>query len=191
MDDLSLLYAFDPYFLEETFPNEVALPAFIKESLGITGACDTSTIVKQFYLGSAGTGSPLHFHEDAFNMLVYGIKFWRLLSPADAVYSTNHPLLHRSSPLYGAFQKTRQSKGEGDVGIGSSERERERDLNGNGTSDGGRPAGIHCVQYPGEMVYVPRMWAHSTVNLAETIGFAIEFDGPSCTTPTKCTHTII
>eukprot|EP00041_Stephanoeca_diplocostata_P032426 m.1038084 g.1038084 ORF g.1038084 m.1038084 type:complete len:115 (+) comp24148_c0_seq1:2686-3030(+) len=49
-----------------------------------------------------------------------------------------------------------------------------------------RSAVIACVQHPGELVYVPRLWAHSTVNLAEAVGIAVEYDGTSCTRRT-CT----
>jgi hypothetical protein len=42
----------------------------------------------QFYLGGPGTGSPLHFHKDAFNALIYGKKRWFLLPPSQALYST-------------------------------------------------------------------------------------------------------
>jgi hypothetical protein len=42
----------------------------------------------QFYLGGPGTGSPFHFHKDAFNALMYGKKRWFLIPPASALYST-------------------------------------------------------------------------------------------------------
>lgn len=34
---------------------------------------------------------------------------------------------------------------------------------------------ITCTQYAGYMMYVPSMWAHSTLNLAETLAVAREF----------------
>jgi len=36
------------------------------------------------------------------------------------------------------------------------------------------------ARYPGDLLYVPRGWSHSTVNIAETIGIAVEIDGSSC-----------
>lgn len=39
---------------------------------------------------------------------------------------------------------------------------------------------LHCTQHPGELLYVPRYWGHATLNLAESIGFAVEFAGYSC-----------
>ena len=39
---------------------------------------------------------------------------------------------------------------------------------------------IQCVQGPGDMVYVPEGWGHSTVNLDETIGVAMEMDHGHC-----------
>jgi hypothetical protein len=34
---------------------------------------------------------------------------------------------------------------------------------------------FECTQGPGEVVYVPRMWAHATLNLADTVCLACEF----------------
>jgi len=42
----------------------------------------------QFYLGAAGTGSPVHFHGHAINTLAYGEKNWYLWPPGLAMYST-------------------------------------------------------------------------------------------------------
>eukprot|EP00051_Salpingoeca_urceolata_P011369 m.140746 g.140746 ORF g.140746 m.140746 type:complete len:588 (-) comp17093_c0_seq2:157-1920(-) len=33
-----------------------------------------------------------------------------------------------------------------------------------------------CVQYPGEALYVPTGWVHSTYNLDQVVGYAVEFD---------------
>ena len=34
-----------------------------------------------------------------------------------------------------------------------------------------------CLQNPGDILYVPRDWAHATVNVQESIGVAVEFSG--------------
>lgn len=34
---------------------------------------------------------------------------------------------------------------------------------------------IKCVQRPREALFLPRGWGHSTINLAETTGFAVEY----------------
>lgn len=37
------------------------------------------------------------------------------------------------------------------------------------------PCPIEFVQYPGDVVYVPRGFAHATLNIQTSIGFAVEF----------------
>lgn len=34
---------------------------------------------------------------------------------------------------------------------------------------------LECVQYPGDLVFVPDMWGHAVINLRESIGVAAEF----------------
>lgn len=46
------------------------------------------TPAPQFYLGGPGSGAPMHYHEDATNLLIYGKKQWYLHPPALAEYST-------------------------------------------------------------------------------------------------------
>ena len=45
-------------------------------------------VTPQFFLGGAGTGAPLHFHEAAVNVLAFGRKDWLLLPPSLAAFST-------------------------------------------------------------------------------------------------------
>jgi hypothetical protein len=42
----------------------------------------------QFYVGAVASGSPMHYHKDAINFLIYGAKQWYLLPPSEATYST-------------------------------------------------------------------------------------------------------
>eukprot|EP01043_Picozoa_sp_COSAG02_P037861 COSAG02_NODE_2874_length_7845_cov_4.528660_2_plen_222_part_00 len=44
----------------------------------------------QLYVGPAGSGSPIHWHNDAVNYAVHGAKLWTLLPPLHAVYSRRH-----------------------------------------------------------------------------------------------------
>lgn len=44
----------------------------------------------QLYLGGAGTGAPLHFHGDAFNVLVHGRKQWWIFPPDVRWVALNH-----------------------------------------------------------------------------------------------------
>jgi hypothetical protein len=41
----------------------------------------------QFYLGSPGTGAPIHHHNEAFNALVFGRKGWVLTYPSTSAFS--------------------------------------------------------------------------------------------------------
>ena len=37
------------------------------------------------------------------------------------------------------------------------------------------PRFLECVQMPGDVVYVPKSWGHATLNLAPSVGVAVEF----------------
>ena len=97
----------------------------------------------QFYLGSAGTGAPVHFHTHAYNVLVHGRKKWVLLPPRHSLYATQHIQKWLQGPEYTALRDS-------------------------GTA-------IECVQEPGDVLYVPTSWAHGVLNLAESVGYAMEF----------------
>lgn len=34
---------------------------------------------------------------------------------------------------------------------------------------------LECIQEAGDLIYIPASWAHGVLNLAESVGFAIEF----------------
>ena len=33
-----------------------------------------------------------------------------------------------------------------------------------------------CVQEAGDLIYVPRLWGHAVLNLAQSVGAAVEFE---------------
>ena len=35
---------------------------------------------------------------------------------------------------------------------------------------------LHCIQEPGDVLFVPEAWSHGVLNLAESIGYAFEFE---------------
>lgn len=98
----------------------------------------------QFYLGSAGTGAPVHFHTHAYNVLVHGRKKWTLLPPRHSLYATEHIQNWLKGDQY------KKLKEEG--------------------------AMLECIQEPGDVLYVPSSWGHGVLNLAESVGYAMEFD---------------
>lgn len=44
-------------------------------------------IAQQFYLGGMGTGAPIHYHGDAWNVCAYGARRWFLFAPQSSTYS--------------------------------------------------------------------------------------------------------
>mmetsp|Transcript_2583 Transcript_2583/g.5889 ORF Transcript_2583/g.5889 Transcript_2583/m.5889 type:complete len:575 (-) Transcript_2583:159-1883(-) len=58
------------------------LPSFAQLFANKSYALDT-----QLFLGPEGAGSPMHFHNNAFNIVVFGAKRWFLLPPTQRVYS--------------------------------------------------------------------------------------------------------
>ena len=114
----------------------------------------------QLFLGPAGSGAPFHFHEDAVNAIVFGSKQWWLLPPGQGLYSKQHPVHFGTQPWDSNNSARTQFNAE--------------------------YRAMTCQQVAGDMMYVPRGWAHSTRNLAETIGLAVEFDSANCKSIVEC-----
>jgi len=57
-------------------------PSFARQFLPYSYSLDT-----QLFLGPEGVGAPMHFHNHAFNLVVFGAKRWYLLPPTRRVYS--------------------------------------------------------------------------------------------------------
>ena len=112
----------------------------------------------QLFVGPVGSGAPFHFHGPALNAVLYGRKQWSLQPPGRKRYSKRPPSSSSSHE--------RQSD-DGDGGGGG----------GGGGVDLAALGAISCVQHPGEMLFLPRLWAHSTMNLDEVVGIALEFEG--------------
>eukprot|EP00037_Helgoeca_nana_P029652 m.357053 g.357053 ORF g.357053 m.357053 type:complete len:571 (+) comp28021_c0_seq8:5354-7066(+) len=116
----------------------------------------------QLALGPEGSGSPFHFHEDAINALIYGRKMWDLLPPSRAKFSVEAPWCR---------------------GVGGGV--------GQASCRAAPVGGLRCVQLPGDLIYVPRRWAHSTLNLAEGVAIAVESDGTTCFHHSLCDSTVV
>lgn len=101
----------------------------------------------QFYLGSAGTGAPAHFHGHAINSLAYGEKQWLLYPPVHAFYST--------TPAQHLFDSAATA-----------------DALGTGEGEGGP---VLVTQRAGDVLFVPALWGHATLNTQQSIGVAHEF----------------
>ena len=46
--------------------------------------------LKQLILGSKGSGTPPHFHNQAVNVLIYGVKEWYFWKPSKAFFAFSH-----------------------------------------------------------------------------------------------------
>jgi hypothetical protein len=101
------------------------------------------------YVGGNGSGNPFHYHAQTWNALVAGRKLWMLFPPNASFYSELHPLEWlRRQPMAGKDGK----------GIHAPEQE-----------------ALVCEQQAGDVLFVPRLWGHGTINLGETAGMAIPF----------------
>ena len=138
--DVPLASIKHPNYIFETLPRDSPLlrefkpPAVLDEEI-----THINPLKIQFYLGPPLSGAPVHFHRNAWNVLIYGQKRWFLYPPDRAFYSSEH-----------VWDWWRSSYKDS-------------------------PDALECVQYPGDLVFVPDMWGHAVVNLRESVGVASEF----------------
>ena len=122
----------------------------------IPGALDAAYPgTAQLVMGPALSGSHLHVHGAAWNALCHGLKRWFFVAPEDA------PLvpasLDRAPQYYGT---PALSWLRGDYATLAS--------------DASPVSVLEVIQRPGDVVWVPDGWAHATLNLAPSVGFAVE-----------------
>ena len=98
----------------------------------------------QWALGVEGSGAPQHFHNTAWNALVYGAKRWLVFPPAYSFMSN---------------MQIRQWD------------ETEREENEKGV---GQPPPLECIQRAGDVAIIPELWGHGIINLQDTIAVATE-----------------
>ena len=127
------------YIFEGVHPESPILSNFRAPVILDPELTHISTTKTQFYLGPPLSGAPVHFHRNAWNVLIYGQKRWFVYPPDRAFYSKRH--------VWEWWQETYKN---------------ERDA-------------LECVQYPGDMIFVPDMWGHGVINLRESVGVASEF----------------
>ncbi len=133
----------------------------------------------QFYLGPAGTGAPVHFHGHAINTLAYGEKVfevrlictwyiipillqkWVLYPPNEGFYTTIAAL-----DFFKMLSSYDHEKSIDSLTSNHTVNEHIADL---------QRGALRCTQYAGDIMYVPTMWAHGTLNTKQSIGVAHEF----------------
>lgn len=117
----------------------------------------------QLSVGSFGSGASWHHHLSAFNVLLFGKKRWWMVPPAlqkDVLYEREDPAIQYGHGLVASnlqpltwyhtvFAKTLNKTHGEDI--------------------------VQCTQGPGELLILPRLWSHTTINLSDTVCLAREF----------------
>jgi len=128
----------------------------------------------QLYLGGPGSGAPMHFHKDAWNVATSGLKRWYIVPPGCASYSSTpvaqwvvgstgrgarrDALPALFAPNGGVLPTGCPDEDEGD--------------------DGGAHRPFECSQDAGDVLYIPAGFGHAVLNLETSMGAAVEFDTP-------------
>jgi hypothetical protein len=133
----------------------------------------------QFYLGPPLSGAPFHHHGPAFNLIVHGRKEWTLLPPGNVFkHSPSAPkaaltilvlILHAGRDIYASAHPIEWLA----AGATGAPHYPYKDTT---TVAGAANQPCKLVQNENEVVFVPRHWTHQVLNLAESIGFAVEID---------------
>ena len=116
----------------------------------------------QWALGGAGTGAPVHYHNSAWNMLIYGAKKWFLYAPRNAIMSNKQIKDYTESDM-------RRMMGRGKVHMKGGE---ERDFNTLQANHSVSP--MVCVQTAGDVMIVPEAWGHGVLNIQDSVAVATE-----------------
>ena len=120
-------------------------------------------------MGGIGQGVQIHCHPEAWNALVFGRKRW-ILIPYDKMYDWHE----RKRFVYDKFKRK--------VPVGTFFRERLGDINVQAFMQ--HTTGVHdCIQQAGEMIWIPRVYHHITINLDETIAIVGERGGSGSLSP--------
>jgi hypothetical protein len=96
------------------------------------------------------------------NVLAHGTKRWALWPPHEATYA-KEPAADRWHRLHRHIEGSSSSSS-------SSE---EAAARGGGAEDPIAP--LECVQEAGDVLFVPTLWGHATLNERQAIGTAYEF----------------
>ena len=120
--------------------------------------------LKQFILGPRNSGSPPHFHGQALNSLIYGIKQWFFWPPSSAFFSFKHVSAWKNEVCVCVFVSSKLicwfivlliTPKYDKVKLPSML--------------------LMCLQLPGDTIYVPENWGHAVVNVEDSIAVASEF----------------
>lgn len=103
-----------------------------------------------FGLGPAGSGVPFHTHGHVFNEVIYGKKRWWLQAPREPIADDDGPRFDPDASSLQWLERVRPTYTPSEV------------------------EALHeCVCVPGETLYIPSFWHHSTLNIGETVFMAV------------------
>ncbi len=158
------LYVFDNVALNTQSPlSFIRLPSVVERFIAAASKYNTKdnsdkSTTRQLFIGPAFSGAPFHFHDNAFNALIFGRKLWLLTPPGRDLYSNLHPLewseIISSSSTSDNFRRNAWPYYD-EVNYRSN---------------------IPCSleQNAGDVLYIPSQWSHQVLNLAESVGIATE-----------------
>jgi hypothetical protein len=139
-------YIFDGgYIWHSTFNHIIRTPSFLSNLMN-------RPELKQFALGTRGSGAQPHFHQQAWNMLIYGRKRWYFKKPPTGTFHSETSLSF--------FNKFLNDAGN-----------RNKNKNDNNDND----EYYEHIQTRGEIIYIPELYSHATLNLDDSIGVAMAF----------------
>ena len=105
--------------------------------------------LRQFSIGPHGSGAQFHFHGDAWNGLVFGTKQWVFRKNPFGTFSVSSSAASSMRELHEEYETEFDSIVAGrELAIG--------------------------IQQEGDVIFVPEMMSHSTINLGDSLSVAIE-----------------
>mmetsp|Transcript_16654 Transcript_16654/g.16017 ORF Transcript_16654/g.16017 Transcript_16654/m.16017 type:complete len:725 (+) Transcript_16654:271-2445(+) len=119
----------------------------------LCGPGDIDNEPMRLYVGTKGSGVPIHSHEASWNLLVTGIKKWFFIAPGYKIEAMG------PKNGIGIFKVKTVSEWMRDVLPGLKEAR----------------IVFEVYQYPGDVVFIPHDWLHATFNFADTISVSQEF----------------
>lgn len=141
-----------PDFFQATLPTAKARRS--QRDAPAPGSVRAAKGVRTFFaLGGAGAGVHFHFHEDAWNLQIFGRKKWLLAPHEHTPPLTSVAGLELAEPIAGWVRTVLPA-----------------------LPRNSRP--LTCVVHPGELLYVPEQWHHATLNLEHSVGVAAQQESP-------------
>ena len=140
----SIPYVFDSNVIPSNARRFVPFLHYLQEFNPIYEKNKDTIKLRQLGLGPPGSGAMPHYHGEAVNILLFGLKLWTIWAPQYASFS------------------------------GTTAKDFFEKRNDKSTSDTFSFPSISFIQEPGDIVYIPSFYCHATLNLADSFGIAIE-----------------